>query len=324
MVPALNAIDGWSTTAPIDTSFSLPIDAASISASGIKIVKFYMNPSLQVPASPADPAQAAAYLPTGATSPIIDVLDYGTDFTAEVAPEADTSGKILRITPLKPLESSRGPAVTGGKILNIGYTVLLTNSLKASTGPAFTADTLYSSIKSAPADCSTFTDASQKKACLITKANLGVAAAASGTSADSVVLSWTFSTQSVDDSLNVISLTTHAEADADRTGVQRATRPHPDDQGCECSTSGQGKHLPWLDQAAVLLDGAYDDDWRCCQRGRAQQFLAGSRTAARPVHQYRTALLVDDVQSDSGADRRRSQYARRRRPGYGAVAGDGA
>ena len=33
LVPALNALDGWSTTAPIDTSFSLPIDASSINAS---------------------------------------------------------------------------------------------------------------------------------------------------------------------------------------------------------------------------------------------------------------------------------------------------
>ena len=207
LVPALNALDGWSTTAGVDTSFTLPIDASSIGASSIKIVKFYMNPSLQVPANPADPAQALAYLPTGATSPVIDVLEWGTDFTAEVTQEPESGGKILRITPLKPLEFSRGPAVTGGKVLNIGYTVLLTNSLKATGGQAYGPDTLYAAIKSAPADCSSFTDATQNKVCLITKANLGVAAAASSTSADSVILSWTFSTQSIDDSLNVIALT---------------------------------------------------------------------------------------------------------------------
>ncbi len=207
LVAALNAVDGWSTTAGVDTSFTLPIDASSIGASSIKIVKFYMNPSLQVPASPADPAQAAAYLPTGATSPVIDVLDWGSDFTAEVTQEPESEGKILRITPLKPLEFSKGPAVTGGKVLNIGYTVLLTSSLKTTDGRAYGPDTLYAAIKSAPANCSSFTDATQNKVCLITKANLGVAAAASSTTADSVILSWTFSTQSIDDPLNVVALT---------------------------------------------------------------------------------------------------------------------
>ncbi|HEX5638189.1 MAG TPA: hypothetical protein VFX81_00170 [Burkholderiaceae bacterium] len=209
LVPALNALDGWSTTAGVDTSFTLPIDATSIGASSIKIVKFYMNPSLQVPANPADPAQALAYLPTGATSPVAGPpLTYGTDFTAEVTQESESGGKVLRITPLKPLDFSRGPAVTGGKVLNIGYTVLLTNSLKATGGQAYGPDALYAAIKSAPADCSSFTDATQKKVCLITRTNLGVAAAATSTSADSVILSWTFSTQSIDDSLNVIALTT--------------------------------------------------------------------------------------------------------------------
>jgi len=208
LVAALNGLDGWSTTAGVDTSFTLPIDASSIGASSIKIVKFYMNPRLQVPANPADPAQALAYLPTGATSPVAGPpLAYGTDFTAEVTQEPESAGKILRITPLKPLEFSRGPAVTGGKVLNIGYTVILTNSLKATNGQAYGPDTFYAAIKSAPADCSSFTDATQKQVCQITKANLGVAAAASGTSADSVVLSWTFSTQSIDDSLNVVALT---------------------------------------------------------------------------------------------------------------------
>ena len=205
--PALNALDGWSTTAGVDTSFTLPIDAASISASSIKIVKVYLNPSLQVPANPADPAQAMAYLPTGATTPVGGVLRFGVDFTAEVASEPDSSGKFLRITPLKPLEFSRGPAVTGGKILNIGYIVLLTNALKAADGQAYGPDTFYAAIKAAPADCSSFTSTAQKQVCQITKANLNVAAAASSTSADSVVLSWHFSTQSIDDTLNVIALT---------------------------------------------------------------------------------------------------------------------
>ncbi len=38
-------------------------------------------------------------------------------------------------------------------------------------------DTLYAAIKAAPADCSTFTDATQKQVCQLTKAHLGIAQA---------------------------------------------------------------------------------------------------------------------------------------------------
>jgi hypothetical protein len=36
---ALNSLDGWSTSATLDTSFSLPLDSSSISASSVKIIK---------------------------------------------------------------------------------------------------------------------------------------------------------------------------------------------------------------------------------------------------------------------------------------------
>jgi len=40
------------------------------------------------------------------------------------------------------------------------------------------ADTLYASFKSAPADCSTITDATLNRLCQLTKAHLGIAQAA--------------------------------------------------------------------------------------------------------------------------------------------------
>lgn len=216
MQAALNALDGWSTTASADTSFSLPIDSTSISASTVKIIKLYLDPRTKAPANPADPVQAAGFLPAGAASPVAGILTYGTDFTAEVSSEPDAGGKILRITPLKPLEASRGPAVnnanpaTAGKIFNIGYLVLVTDSLKAASGSSFAPDTLYANIKSAPADCSTITDATQKQVCLLTKAHLNIATA-TGTPAANVIMSWSFSTQSIDDSFNVITATTTAK-----------------------------------------------------------------------------------------------------------------
>lgn len=210
MQAALNSQDGWSTTASLDASFTLPLDAASIGASSVKIIKLWLNPSTKAPVNPADAAQLA-FLPSGATSPVAGVLTYGTDFTADVSPDIDSGGKILRITPLKPFAFSSGPAVNNagpnaGKILNVGYLVVLTNGLKATNGEAMAPDTLYAAIKAAPADCSTFTDPTQKQVCQLFKAHLGIAQA-TGTSAANVVLSWSFSTQSIDDSLNVISLT---------------------------------------------------------------------------------------------------------------------
>ena len=210
MQAALNSQDGWSTTSSLDTSFTLPLDPASIGASSVKIIKLWLNPSTKAPVNPADPTQLA-FLPSGATSPVAGLLTYGTDFTADVSPDIDSGGKILRITPLKPFAFSSGPAVNNsgpnaGKILNVGYLVVLTNGLKATTGEAMGPDTLYANIKAAPADCSTFTDTTLRQVCQLFKAHLGIAQA-TGTSAANVVLSWSFSTQSIDDTLKVISLT---------------------------------------------------------------------------------------------------------------------
>jgi hypothetical protein len=201
---AMNSQDGWSTTASLTTGFSLPLDPASISAGAVKIVKLWLDPNTKAPAT------NPAFLPTGATSPVAGVLTYGTDFTADVSPDFDSGGTFLRITPLKPLAFSSGPAVNDsgpniGKVLNVGYLVVLTDGLKATNGTTMGASTLYASFKSAPADCSTITDATLNGLCRITKGHLGIAQAATATSPASVILTWFFSTQSIDDVLDVVS-----------------------------------------------------------------------------------------------------------------------
>ena len=196
--PALNALDGWSTNAAIDTSFSLPIDAASISGSSVKIIKLWVDPTTKAPATNPN------YLPAGAASPVAGVLTYGTDFIAEVSPEYDTDGKFLRIVPLKPLAASMGPAANSGgpnagKVLNVGYLVVLTNALKATDGQAFAPDAVYASVKP-PTSCGTV-EAKYQGLCAITQAHLGIAKAVTGVDPANVILSWWFSTQSVDDVL---------------------------------------------------------------------------------------------------------------------------
>ena len=50
------------------------------------------------------------------------ILSYGTDYTVEVSGDVDSAGRILKVTPLKPLTPSTGAT-------NIGYIVLVTNNL---------------------------------------------------------------------------------------------------------------------------------------------------------------------------------------------------
>ena len=186
----LNTLDGFGTSAIINTTFEQEIDGASLSGSGVYMIEMYLSNTTKLPAG-------AGELPPGVTSPVSRVLEFGEDFIAEVSPDYDSYGRILRITPLKPLRAS-----TGG--LNIGYYVLLTSSIKDTAGRSASADSLYSSLKAAPDDCSGITDPTSLALCAWTKAHLSVAAALELVDPASVVLSWNFTTQSVEDSFDAI------------------------------------------------------------------------------------------------------------------------
>jgi hypothetical protein len=194
-VAAMNALDGFSTTATMVTGFSGPIDANSISGSTVKVVEMYLSNTTKAPAQGAE-------LPVDVASPVIRVLTYGTDYTADVSPDYDSAGKVLRITPLKPLRPSTGAT-------NIGYLVILTNGIQ-SGGKATAPSETYASIKSAPADCSSVTNPTLNAVCRLTKAHLAIAGAV-GTSADSVTLTWSFSTQNTSDTLGYLAAAVPAQ-----------------------------------------------------------------------------------------------------------------
>jgi hypothetical protein len=201
---AVNMLDGWSTSADILVGFSEPIDPASINGSSVAMIKLWVDPFTKAPTT------NPAFLPAGATSPVADVLTYGEDFTASVSQDTTSNGNYLVITPLKPLDKSSGPAVNGpNKILNVGYLVVLTNSLMTTNGTTMGPSDYYQGIVNAPADCSTFTN-SEKIICQFTKGGrtiIETAAPLTGINPASVIMSWSFSTQSIDDTLNIISLT---------------------------------------------------------------------------------------------------------------------
>lgn len=187
--PSLNTLDGFSTTAPMSTNFSQPINGLSLGGSAVRMVELYLSNTTKAPAQGAE-------LPPGVTSPVRRVLSYGADYTASVSADFDSGGKVLKINPVKALTPS-----TGG--INIGYLVIITNAVKDTSGRSAQPSDVYAAFKAAPADCSTITDPTGNALCRLTKAQLAIGQAVGVNPAD-VVLSWSFTTQSVDDSFQAL------------------------------------------------------------------------------------------------------------------------
>ena len=103
---ALSALDGWSTTAPITTRFSMAIDPASLTANTVRVVELYLSNTTKAPASGAE-------LPPGVPSPVRRVLTPDVDYVVGVGDEVDGNGRTLKITPLKPLTPSTGATNIG-------------------------------------------------------------------------------------------------------------------------------------------------------------------------------------------------------------------
>jgi pimeloyl-ACP methyl ester carboxylesterase len=126
-------------------------------------------------------------------------LIFGVDYTTGIGPEAGVGSTILEIRPTHPLVPSKGTT-------NNGYLVLLTNGIADTAGKVATADIDYANIKSALPTCSTITDNSLHGICQLTGAHLQIAHSI-GLDPANVVLSFSFSTQSIADTLAVVEKT---------------------------------------------------------------------------------------------------------------------
>src|SRR5687767_12771220 len=89
--PVVNALDGFSTQAPIKLRFSTTINLTT-SAAGIKLVEVHIDPA----------TKATVAFPTTA-SPVRRVLVQDVDYRVEVAPNIDAGGTLIQIVPLRPL-----------------------------------------------------------------------------------------------------------------------------------------------------------------------------------------------------------------------------
>ncbi|HET6725528.1 MAG TPA: Ig-like domain-containing protein, partial [Gammaproteobacteria bacterium] len=174
---AVNAIDGFSTQAPIDAYFSQPIDASTV-VGGKTVFVFEVK---------EDPK-------THAVIGFVKPLTPGVDYKAGVSP---ANHSILVITPLKPLNSSSA------------YEVVLTNGIKSADGNTAAADSQYAQIQAALASKSKLDDPTLDQIKLLEGAMLQVAGAA-GIDTSKVVLTFSFATESAGPVLSYIAA--HAEA----------------------------------------------------------------------------------------------------------------
>lgn len=175
-IRAVNAVDGFSTQAPISAYFSQPIDKSTV-VGGKTVFVFEVT---------EDPA-------THAVTGVVGPLTPGVDYTAGVSPANPT---ILTINPLHPLNTSSA------------YEVVLTDGIKSRSGSAATADTQYAAIKEALNSGEDLSDPTLNQIKLLEGAMLQVAGGA-GIDPQHIVLTFSFATQSAGAVLSYIDA--HAE-----------------------------------------------------------------------------------------------------------------
>jgi hypothetical protein len=195
--PVQNAIDGFSTTQPISARFSGAINATSLAPTNVIVLQVNIDPA------------------TKGVVGFVRQLVPGTDFSLGV--DTALGATTLEITPLRPLAPKAG------------YLVFLLDSIRGAAGDAAAADADYATIRStiinefagrppgsppAGATCAAIPNATAAGAtlralCQLTSSHFIVAGLAQIPLAN-IILSFSFSTQSISDSLDLLNTTTAA------------------------------------------------------------------------------------------------------------------
>jgi pimeloyl-ACP methyl ester carboxylesterase len=204
---AVNDLDGFSTTAVIRERFGGALNPASFTASSIVVVP------------------VATDNLTKATSGVLGApLILGTDFSAALATDAAVGPTILEITPLHPLQPSTCIDSTTHQFLGTncksgtGYLVFLTNGITDASGHPAVPDADYATIKAALPSCAAIMDPTLHGICLLTGAHMQIAQVLQLNPAN-IVLSFSFTTESTVDTLELMSAT------ASTTGQTIKTNP---------------------------------------------------------------------------------------------------
>jgi pimeloyl-ACP methyl ester carboxylesterase len=208
---AVNALDGFSTNAVIRTTFGGPLNPASLTPLSVIVVPVITSNTTKATIGVA-----------GAP------LTQGVDYTVGIATEDGPVGaEILEITPLHPLTPST--CIKNGQFLGAncttgnGYLVILNNSITDAFGNPAVPDTDYAAIKAALAGgptCPSITNATLNGICQLTGAHLDIAAGlaqqipalANSLNPANIVLTFSFTTGSTMDTLELVSATTAPQA----------------------------------------------------------------------------------------------------------------
>jgi len=177
---AINALDGFSTTSVIRESFSEPLNPASINAAGVRMLEVDLD---------------------NVSKDVIGVrrqLQFGVDFTADIATDAGSNSTILELRPVKPLVPSSGRH-------NVGYVVALTNTLRARGGGLTVPDAAYTSIVNAlqGSGCKGLGNSPLRTACLGVQSQR-TALLVAGIDPNSTILTFSFSTESISDTFQAL------------------------------------------------------------------------------------------------------------------------
>lgn len=187
---ALNALDGFSTVAPITTGFTGPINAGSINGDSVKMYQVTLSPT------PAPNDQG------GAVVAINQQLVFGVDYVATVS-SVDSSGSTLAISPLTPLDQASS------------YYVVITNQLQSSDGNQMGASGAYIFAKTAnPLEVGgvsqfpSLTDAQavalEPLRMLVNTSETTLLGFDTSLAFGDIIMSWSFTTQSIGPVLNTV------------------------------------------------------------------------------------------------------------------------
>ncbi len=278
---ALNAIDGFSTVAPMSAGFSTAIDDGTISATSVKMYEVALT--------------------SGAVSDVISQMVYGVDFVATLS-SVDSTQSTLAILPLRPLDAKTS------------YMVVITDDLKTASGTAFDPSLTYQLIKALPDPSPlTFGDPTLPGSLQLLSAedfasfdqlrllvNTGEAVVSSDPDGDQppvpkIIQSWSFTTQSISDVL--VALRDDIITDAvtgytlDSTIVPAVTTDPGDDNGIVDSPQGAADiYVGTLDVPYFLTASASSTDPTAL--GSFWQGVGGSN-----LTQFNTTPVVTSTQS---------------------------
>jgi pimeloyl-ACP methyl ester carboxylesterase len=181
---AMNALDGFSTTAPWSAGFTAPIDASTLAAgSSVRVFEVTLSG------------------PGGGVTGVTRELESPQDFVVALAP-SDASGRTMAIVPTHALRQ------------RTSYMAVLTNGIRNAAGGSVRGSLTYLLSQRTSPLCvggqSTIPALTAERACaleplrLLTNSQVAAAAAA-GVAPESIVMTWVATTQSITPTLQAVS-----------------------------------------------------------------------------------------------------------------------